>query len=218
MKGTLSAGLIGLLLGGLSALPATAEVVTWNFGGQITSATGPFLPPSGTNFTGSVTFETVPIGTISPDGTHADWNSATISNFNLDSPPSWNNPSLPWHSGTITVDNNSTLDSLVFQTSQGEFFVTITFQQHGSNPGALTSVSPPRSPPSLALFDVASFSITDIDVHNTSSGVITSLTGPPPIETPAVPEPSTWAMMILGFSGIGYLTYRRRNQRALHVA
>ena len=27
----------------------------------------------------------------------------------------------------------------------------------------------------------------------------------------AVPEPSTWAMMILGFAGIGFMTYRRRN-------
>jgi hypothetical protein len=27
----------------------------------------------------------------------------------------------------------------------------------------------------------------------------------------AVPEPSTWAMMILGFAGVGYLAYRRRN-------
>ena len=26
----------------------------------------------------------------------------------------------------------------------------------------------------------------------------------------AVPEPSTWAMMILGFVGVGYMTYRRR--------
>jgi hypothetical protein len=34
----------------------------------------------------------------------------------------------------------------------------------------------------------------------------------------AVPEPSTWAMMILGFAGVGYLAYRRRNQAALTVA
>jgi hypothetical protein len=27
----------------------------------------------------------------------------------------------------------------------------------------------------------------------------------------AVPEPSTWAMMLLGFAGIGAMTYRRRN-------
>jgi hypothetical protein len=31
----------------------------------------------------------------------------------------------------------------------------------------------------------------------------------------AVPEPSTWAMMILGFAGVGFLTYRRRNQAAV---
>jgi hypothetical protein len=33
-----------------------------------------------------------------------------------------------------------------------------------------------------------------------------------------VPEPSTWAMMILGFAGVGYMTYRRRMQAALTVA
>ncbi|SHK61366.1 PEPxxWA-CTERM sorting domain-containing protein [Bradyrhizobium lablabi] len=29
-----------------------------------------------------------------------------------------------------------------------------------------------------------------------------------------VPEPSTWAMMILGFFGVGFIGYRRRNQSA----
>jgi hypothetical protein len=27
----------------------------------------------------------------------------------------------------------------------------------------------------------------------------------------AVPEPSTWAMMLIGFAGVGFMTYRRRN-------
>jgi hypothetical protein len=31
----------------------------------------------------------------------------------------------------------------------------------------------------------------------------------------AVPEPSTWAMIILGFAGIGATTYRRRKTAAL---
>jgi PEP-CTERM motif len=31
----------------------------------------------------------------------------------------------------------------------------------------------------------------------------------------AVPEPSTWAMMILGFAGIGAMTYRRRKSAML---
>ena len=34
----------------------------------------------------------------------------------------------------------------------------------------------------------------------------------------AVPEPSTWAMMILGFAGVGFLAYRRRNQVSPHAA
>jgi hypothetical protein len=34
----------------------------------------------------------------------------------------------------------------------------------------------------------------------------------------AVPEPSTWAMMLLGFAGIGFATYRRKNKMALNAA
>jgi PEP-CTERM motif-containing protein len=36
--------------------------------------------------------------------------------------------------------------------------------------------------------------------------------------TAAVPEPSTWAMMILGFFGIGFLAYRRKNQGQVRLA
>jgi hypothetical protein len=35
--------------------------------------------------------------------------------------------------------------------------------------------------------------------------------------TPGVPEASTWAMMILGFAGVGLLGYRRRSQTALRI-
>jgi hypothetical protein len=39
------------------------------------------------------------------------------------------------------------------------------------------------------------------------------------IEVAAVPEPSTWAMMILGFAGIGFVAYRRKqNGSALRGA
>lgn len=34
----------------------------------------------------------------------------------------------------------------------------------------------------------------------------------------AVPEPSTWAMMILGFSGVGFLAYKRKSKISLGVA
>jgi hypothetical protein len=34
----------------------------------------------------------------------------------------------------------------------------------------------------------------------------------------AVPEPSTWAMMILGFLGLGWMAYRRKNSMTLRTA
>jgi len=34
----------------------------------------------------------------------------------------------------------------------------------------------------------------------------------------AVPEPSTWAMMVLGFAGIGFMAYRRKNKQSFRFA
>jgi PEP-CTERM motif len=34
----------------------------------------------------------------------------------------------------------------------------------------------------------------------------------------SVPEPSTWAMMILGFAGIGFMAHRRKSKPALMAA
>jgi hypothetical protein len=38
------------------------------------------------------------------------------------------------------------------------------------------------------------------------------------VEVAAVPEPSTWAMMILGFAGIGFMAYRRKGQPNFRLA
>jgi hypothetical protein len=35
---------------------------------------------------------------------------------------------------------------------------------------------------------------------------------------PAAPEPATWAMMILGFAGVGFMAYRRKSRPALRFA
>jgi len=36
--------------------------------------------------------------------------------------------------------------------------------------------------------------------------------------TAAVPEPSTWAMLLVGFAGIGFMAYRRKSKPALMAA
>jgi hypothetical protein len=44
----------------------------------------------------------------------------------------------------------------------------------------------------------------------TMNGDVAAVTG--------LPEPSTWAMMILGFAGIGFSAYRRKNKTTLATA
>jgi hypothetical protein len=54
------------------------------------------------------------------------------------------------------------------------------------------------------------------DIHN---GVITGdLANIDLGLPPAVPEPSTWAMLLLGFAGIGFMAHRRRSKPALMAA
>jgi PEP-CTERM motif len=47
--------------------------------------------------------------------------------------------------------------------------------------------------------------------QNNAPGVFTALTA-------AVPEPATWAMMLLGFTGLGFMAYRRKSRPALMAA
>jgi hypothetical protein len=54
--------------------------------------------------------------------------------------------------------------------------------------------------------------ILDVATGNTGSDAAVTLV------TPGVPEPSTWAMMILGFFGVGFMAYRRKNQTVLRLA
>jgi hypothetical protein len=39
-----------------------------------------------------------------------------------------------------------------------------------------------------------------------------------PSAASAVPEPFTWAMMILGFAGVGFMAYRRKNRTTFRFA
>jgi PEP-CTERM motif-containing protein len=67
---------------------------------------------------------------------------------------------------------------------------------------------------SLAADTTGSFFVADVAGTGTSiiNGVVTRNTGIIDFTLAAVPEPSTWAMMILGFVGIGFMAYRRKGQ------
>jgi hypothetical protein len=55
-----------------------------------------------------------------------------------------------------------------------------------------------------------------LNIHTTSfpSGEIRGFLLP----VAAVPEPTSWAMILLGFAGIGFMAYRRKNKPALMAA
>ena len=53
--------------------------------------------------------------------------------------------------------------------------------------------------------------IIESDISNVS---ITVAAPPPPVATP---EPSTWAMMLIGFAGVGFFSYQRRRVAASHA-
>jgi len=67
------------------------------------------------------------------------------------------------------------------------------------------------SPPSCTPADVGNTFGSSLSSQTTIDVTINSVS--------AVPEPSTWAMMILGFAGVGFMAYRRKqNGPALSVA
>jgi hypothetical protein len=57
------------------------------------------------------------------------------------------------------------------------------------------------------LLPVATF--VDGEVFTPSSYLIA-----PALTSPAIPEPSTWAMMLLGFAGLGFVGYRSTRKAA----
>jgi hypothetical protein len=71
-------------------------------------------------------------------------------------------------------------------------------------PATLTLLSPNEFTAYINGADPAYLSTLLIDVTTGSVG--------------AVPEPSTWAMMMLGFAGIGFMAYRRKSKPALMAA
>jgi hypothetical protein len=81
------------------------------------------------------------------------------------------------------------------------------------------------------VFSVANATIAELTAGNPTNIFVadvfsgqTGNTGPvdagigPGTNIAPVPEPSTWAMMILGFVGVGFLAYRRKSKPALMAA
>jgi hypothetical protein len=105
-------------------------------------------------------------------------------------------------------------------TPEGTFDYAIVAPTAANNPGPLTfTISDTADDLTLSSlgFSVANngdhiFFASDLANAAGTTGAVGALAS-------AVPEPSTWAMMILGFCGLGFMAYRRKqNGSALSVA
>jgi hypothetical protein len=102
-------------------------------------------------------------------------------------------PGIQYKNGVFNGFNFIT--NFSFQSNDYQFRINgpvITVRLIDPNTGFATGTSLINAKIALSLTNVAPFD--------------------PNAVTPGVPEPSTWAMMILGFASVGFMAYRRRQQ------
>jgi hypothetical protein len=103
---------------------------------------------------------------------------------------------------TAYDSNGNVIGSVTNNQTGDEFLGLVTADQSATISGLL--------------FSLVGAENAGFDVDTIRFGVGAQVVVPP---TGAVPEPSTWAMMILGFAGVGFMAYRRKqNGQALRLA
>jgi PEP-CTERM motif-containing protein len=103
-------------------------------------------------------------------------------------------------------------------TYQGQNFndnsyVTFIFALTGTNPQALNTTGLPTSLVNPAAFGsaLATYVVDGVTYTAQISAIPGTIPG-------AVPEPSTWALMLFGFAGVGYLAWRRSKKLVVAAA
>ncbi len=88
----------------------------------------------------------------------------------------------------------------------------------GDSPIVAAFVDPNSTQPGLSNSTI-SFAANSVTVNLAGDVFTASSVGLIDVQfAPPVPEPSTWAMMILGFAGLAFMAYRRKTKPALMAA
>jgi hypothetical protein len=122
-------------------------------------------------------------------------------------------------SGTLTVDTTAGSATAIDAAADGFEFKTITGQSSGLEYTVNADTAGNAAQLSL-VFGVHSLvgyggSSLSPDTHLGASNLLQG-GGANPIESSPVPEPSTWALMIVGFAGVGVFAFRRAQTAATH--
>jgi hypothetical protein len=115
------------------------------------------------------------------------------------------------------VSGGKFFDGMQITGNTATGFFSVTLIESGTSPSAvLNSSDLPTSAFDPALFGlVHTFVYGDNPPNGFFHADITSSLIAAPVVSASVPEPSTWAMMVLGFASVGFLAYRRRSQVAV---
>jgi hypothetical protein len=137
--------------------------------------------------------------------------------------PAVSQTTSPLNLGTLSIDSSlfdsvgfsDTFDLKVLFTSPGTVNTNFEADLSGSIFLTLGKITIDWDPNSETVnYGGGSFKLTLGDINLTSRDL-----SDPILATisnvSAVPEPSTWAMMILGFFGVGFMAYRRKAEGAL---
>lgn len=101
------------------------------------------------------------------------------------------------------------------------FYQTVDGNRHGFLYNIATGEYSFLDDPFAATIGVSITEITGVNDSGEIAGFyVDSTTGLQRgfVATAAIPEPSTWAMMLLGFAGVGFMTYRRKSKAAFVAA
>jgi hypothetical protein len=221
-----SAALAFAALGLLLSTSAFADGVTETYTGTVTGYdVGGYFGPRGSDlsnadFTATYVFDTNHSGSTQSSSSAI----TSTTGFNLNSPAI--SASLVINGQTFSFASNGIYYSelLVQNLASGHFQ---SFAQVHSISGAdLTNyiyTNDPNAPANLSLLTMpfsynlnSQFDYDNSNLFQYGSDSLTLLSTTVTL-TDGVPEASTWAMMILGFAGIGAMTYRRGKSAALAI-
>jgi len=114
---------------------------------------------------------------------------------------------------TISLGSSVTAFGLDFSTFNGSA-ATFTLNNGFVSSPIVTLSTPFGSTQFEGFISSIPFSTISLSIPSTDGWIVLDVT----TAVSAVPEPSTWAMMILGFTGLGVMAYRRKSKPALMAA
>ena len=144
--------------------------------------------------------------------TNAPWGGASVTGFEITAV-----------SGDVFGPGGGAITSVISNPNQGSGGSTTNYgfiydnNLFGTSPylnlyGVLFTTAPSGS-----IWNLWGTSPTDYELYTYSSGQGEGVDVHGTMTVAAVPEPTTWAMMVLGFAGVGLLAYRRKSKLAFRL-